>query len=99
MNAYSSRNDLIRDIESHIEIIFECFELDDSVMVTTAAASSSSSSSSSNVAAGEVNSIEEIVTEGAKNQEIADKSDEKTSPAAVVVAVEEKEKNDTEKKE
>lgn len=42
--SYSSRNDLIRDIESHIEIIFECFDLDDSVVATKSESSPADSS-------------------------------------------------------
>lgn len=41
-----TRNDLIRDIESHIEIIFECFDLDDSVVTTTTDCGSKPESSS-----------------------------------------------------
>jgi hypothetical protein len=41
-SSYSSRNDLIRDIESHIEIIFECFDLDDSVVKPESSSADSS---------------------------------------------------------
>lgn len=43
--TYSARNDLIRDIESLIEIIFECFDHDDSITATTAGATLTTNSS------------------------------------------------------
>lgn len=52
--TFSSRNDLIRDIESHIEIIFECFDLDDSVATNAKPESSSADSSNEIVTSSEV---------------------------------------------
>lgn len=51
--SYSPRNDLIRDIESHIEIIFECFELDDSVATVGKSEPSSADSSVENTNASQ----------------------------------------------
>lgn len=45
--SYSPRNDLVRDIESLIEIIFECFETDDSMMAVTTSKQPESSSADS----------------------------------------------------
>ena len=66
--TYSSRNDLIRDIESHIEIIFECFDVDDSVSTNAAKPPESSSADSSNeiIASSEVShEMEKVSSEKA----------------------------------
>ena len=62
--TFSSRNDLIRDIESHIEIIFECFDVDDSISTNAAAKTETSSAESSN----------EIITSSEASHEMVEKT-------------------------
>jgi hypothetical protein len=89
-NAYSSRNDLIRDIESHIEIIFECFELDDSATTSTAAPPVMSP-----VEASIADIPNEVATISEVSQDVAEKSGEKITTGAAAAA---EEKNELEKK-
>lgn len=75
-NSYSSRNDLIRDIESHIEIIFECFELDDSVSTIATAAAVKNSESSSVGSSNEVVTSSEISQEKEKSVNSSEKTED-----------------------
>jgi hypothetical protein len=71
----SSRNDVIRDIESHIEIIFECFDFDDSVGATTTKTESSSANSSTENVPPETTS-----PETADNKSTSEKTEDSTEP-------------------
>jgi hypothetical protein len=85
--VYSSRNDLIRDIESHIEIIFECFDLDDSVSssaATSRPAENSSADSSTEIVTSSETNREEVVEEMSEKSECNEEKPavEEVAPAA-----------------
>lgn len=68
----SSRNDLIRDIESHIEIIFECFDVDDTINTNTNASAAATKPESSSA-----ESSNEIITSSEVSHEMDKTSSEK----------------------
>lgn len=62
--AAACKNDLIKDIESHIEIIFECLddELDENIIISSTASSANTLNTTSSSQAGEIISISSDLT-------------------------------------
>lgn len=62
--AAACKNDLIKDIESHIEIIFECLddELDENIIISSTASSANTLNTTSSSQTGEIISISSDLT-------------------------------------
>lgn len=62
--AAACKNDLIKDIESHIEIIFECLddELDENIIISSTASSANTLNTTSSSQAGDIISISSDLT-------------------------------------